>query len=607
MTLPADTKQSVFMVSDLCCAAEETLIRKKLGTLAGVRNLQFNLVSHKLTVQHSTQEQEILNALHKIGLPGHLEPRPGAPAKQRTSRRVLYSVISSGVFFAIGQIAHAVDAPQPIPLALFLAAILMAGWQVGTKAFKAVRNFSLDMNFLMTIAVIGAVAIGEYAEGAAVMFLFAFSLLLESLSMDRTRSAIQSLMKLSPTTAVVKKGAVETVVPVESVEIGDVIVLRPGERIPVDGEVVSGFSTVDQSAITGESMPILKKTGDSVYAGSLNQRGTLDVRAVKPASDSTIARIVHLVEEAESQRAPSQTFVEKFARFYTPSVFLLAIGIALVPPLLFHEPFGGWFYRALVLLVIACPCALVISTPVSIVSALTSAARNGLLIKGGKYLERLAKIDAMAFDKTGTLTEGRLVVMNIVSFDSISDQEILRIAAAVEVRSEHHLAEALLRHAQKENINLDDVVIEHFESVPGKGVRATVNRRHFTLGNHQFAEELGVCSPQVERILAELESKGHTAVILADERQALGVISVADTIRTESKTALESLHKLGVRQTILLTGDNRGTAQHIASRLGFDSAESDLLPDDKLSFIKKLKSRYATVSMVGDGVNDAPA
>ncbi|MBI4427507.1 MAG: heavy metal translocating P-type ATPase, partial [Ignavibacteriales bacterium] len=433
------------------------------------------------------------------------------------------------------------------------------------------------------------------------------SLLLESLSIDRTRNAIHSLMKLSPSTATVKRGKTEIVVHVESVDVGDVLVLRPGERIPLDGEVLHGFSTVDQSAITGESVPITKKTGDAVFAGSLNQRGTLEIRATKPASDSTIARIVHLVEEAESQRAPSQTFVEKFAGVYTPAVFLLAIGIGLVPPLLFQQPFGEWFYRALVLLVIACPCALVISTPVTIVSALTNAARNGLLIKGGKYLERLAAIDAVAFDKTGTLTKGHVAVVDVISLDTLSAREITRIAAAVELKSEHHLADALLRHASKQNILLDDLAVDEFESIPGKGVRATVDGRQFTLGNHQFAEELGVCSPEVEKTLATLEAQGHTVVILADDQRTLGVIAIADQIRTESRPALDALRKLGVRESVLLTGDNRGTARNIASQLGFDTVEAELLPEDKLSLVRVLKSKYKTVSMIGDGVNDAPA
>ncbi|MBI3004315.1 MAG: cadmium-translocating P-type ATPase [Ignavibacteriales bacterium] len=606
MTNSTDTKQSVFTVSDLCCATEEALIRKKLSNLAGVRSLQFNLVSHKLTVEHSTQEQEILKALGQVGLPGRLESSP-FPTKHKSSRRLLYSVVFSAAFFAGGQFARFLDAAPIISSGLFLISIVFGGWQVGIKAFKAVKNFSLDMNFLMTAAVIGAVAIGEHAEGAAVMLLFALSLLLESLSMEKTRNAVHSLMKLSPTTATVKRGTIESVVAVESVGVGEVIVLRPGERIPLDGEVVGGFSTVDQSAITGESVPVVKKTGSTVFAGSLNQRGTLDVRATKRASDSTIARIVHLVEEAESQKAPSQTFVEKFARSYTPAVFLLAVCIALVPPLMFQQEFGEWFYRALVLLVIACPCALVISTPVTIISALTNAARNGLLIKGGKHLERLAVVDAVAFDKTGTLTEGNVAVVDVISFDSISAQEITKIAAAVELRSEHHLAGALLRYAEQQRIALDDLAVDHFESVPGKGVRATVNQKNFTLGNHQFAEELKVCSPRVEEILAELEAKGQTAIILADERQALGVISVADRIRTESTSALESLRKLGVRESILLTGDNRGTAQRVSAQLGFDTVEAELLPEDKLSLIRKLKSRYKTVSMIGDGVNDAPA
>ncbi len=607
MSLSGTTKQSVFIVSDLCCATEEASIRKKLSTLAGIIDLQINLISHKLTVRHSTDDQHILKALKTIGLPGLLVSPSVSSRRIPAYRRVAFSVVASSLFFLSGQAAIALSGSPFLPRALFLLSILSGGWQVGVKAFKAVRNLSLDINFLMAAAVVGAVAIGEYVEGAAVMLLFAFSLLLESMSIERTRHAIHSLMKLSPLAAVIKRGTIERLVPVEEVKIDNIVVLRPGERVPLDGEVVSGFSTVDESAITGESAPVVKKAGDQVYAGSLNQRGTLDIRVTKPASDSTIARIVQLIEEAESQRAPSQTFVEQFARVYTPTVFGLAVCLAVVPPLAFQEPFGEWLYRALVLLVIACPCALVISTPVTIVSALTNAARNGLLIKGGKHLERLAKLDAVAFDKTGTLTEGHVAVVDVISFDSLTAGEITRIAAAVELRSEHHLAGALLRYAEEHQISLDDIAIDQFESIPGKGVRATVNGKIFALGNHQFAEELKVCSPRVEQSLAELEAKGQTAIILADDRHALGIISVADRIRTESPSAIASLRKLGVQESILLTGDNRGTAQHVAEQLGFDKVEAELLPENKLALIRSLKSRHRTVSMIGDGVNDAPA
>jgi Cd2+/Zn2+-exporting ATPase len=394
---------------------------------------------------------------------------------------------------------------------------------------------------------------------------------------------------------------------VDEIAVGEIVIVRPGERIGVDGEVVKGHSTVDEAPITGESMPISKLQGDPVYAGSFNQRGSLQVRATRRATDSAIARMIHLVEDAQSKKAPSQSFVEQFAHYYTPAVFGLAIALALIPPIVFHALFTEWFYRALVLLVIACPCALVISTPVTLVSALTNAARHGVLIKGGKHLEMLSRVRAIAFDKTGTLTEGHPVVTDIVTLDALTSTEMLRIAAAAELQSEHHLADALLRKAEEEGISLSDVRTEDFSSITGKGIRTKVNGTSYIIGNHQLMEELRVCTPAVEKVLLDLEREGKTVVIVSDERQVLGVIAIADRVRQESGSTVEALHKLGVRHVVLLTGDNTGTAAAVARLLRVDELKAELLPEDKLSVVKQLQSRWGTVAMVGDGVNDAPA
>ncbi len=463
------------------------------------------------------------------------------------------------------------------------------------------------MNFLMTVASIGAVALGQYAEGAAVVFLFAVSLVLESVSMDRTRKAIRSLLSLSPLSATILRGEAEMTVPVEEIAVGDIVIVRPGERIGVDGKVMKGRSTVDEAPITGESLPVSKVEGDAVYAGSFNQRGSLHVQTAKRATDSTIARMIHLVEEAQSKKAPSQSFVDQFARYYTPAVFGLAIVLALVPPILFHGLFAIWLYRALVLLVIACPCALVISTPVTLVSALTTAAHNGVLVKGGKYLELLSHVRAVAFDKTGTLTEGQPVVTDVVSLNALSPTELIRIAAAAEIHSEHRLADALLRKAEEEGISFSDVTTEDFASITGKGIRTKVNGKTYVIGNHQLMEELGVCGPAVEKVLFDLEQQGKTAVIVSDDQQVLGLIAIADRIRRESRSTVRALHKLGVRRVVLLTGDNAGTASSVAGLLGVDELKSELLPEDKLAGVQKLRSQWGPVAMVGDGINDAPA
>lgn len=600
-------QETTITIHDLCCATEEQTIRKKLEKHSGVKNLDFNIVSHKLKVQHICDEKIILQQLKDIGLPGFIESSSTQATQSNTSNRLLISTgISAALLFAGGAISFA-HAPEPLSIAFFIGSMIAGGWHIALKAYKSVKNFSLDMNFLMTIASLGAVVIGQYAEAAAVMFLFALSLVLESRSMERTRKAIHSLMRLSPASATVRRDGKEVLTPVEQVSIGETVILRPGERIGLDGIVLNGQSNVDQAPITGESIPVPKKSGDAVYAGSFNQQGSLEIQVTKPAADSTLSRIIHLVEEAQSKKAPSQTFVEQFAYYYTPSVFALALIVAAVPPLLFHAAFGDWFYRSLVLLVIACPCALVISTPVSIVSALTNAARHGILFKGGKHLEKLSHVKAVAFDKTGTLTEGKPSITDIISLDSLPPREILRITAIAELKSEHHLADAFLRKAQEENISIENISAENFSSIAGKGIRATVDGKSYIVGNHQLIEEMGVCSPKVERILSELEQQGKTVVILSNEQHTLGVIAIADRVRGESIGTIKKLHSLGIAKVILLTGDNSGTAAAVAKQLHVDELKAELLPGDKLVEIQKIKAEHGSVAMVGDGINDAPA
>jgi Cd2+/Zn2+-exporting ATPase len=606
MTAP-DTKETTFIIPDLCCATEEALIRKKLTPREDIQELAFNVVSHKLKVRHTCSEEVILRLLKEAGLPGIKVTSSGLRQTTRVHRILLMSTIAAAAFFLAGLAAHVAELPPYIATAGFLASMMVGGWQIAWKGIKAILSRRLDMNTLMTVAAIGAVLLGEYAEGAAVILLFAISLLLESLSLDRSRRAIQSLLTLSPQTASVKRDGKERVVPVEELRVGEVIVVRPGERIPMDGEVVAGYSAVNQAAITGESMPVPKGMGDTVYAGSLNQHGALEIRVTRLSTDTTLARIVHLIEEAQSQKAPLQSFIERFAHVYTPAVFALAIGMTLLPPLLFHSDFSEWFYRALVVLVIACPCALVISTPVTIVSAMTNAARHGILVKGGKHLEALADVRAVAFDKTGTLTEGKPEVTDVVPLDSLSPRDILQLVAAAELKSEHHLADALVRKALEEGIDLSTLRSGDFFAITGKGIRTTLNGREYVVGNHQLVEEMGVCSPRIEEALQRLEQQGKTVVLLADSESVLGVIAIADRVRKDARATLQRLHSLGIEHTILLSGDNRLIAESVARELGFDEARAELLPEHKLEVIRSLQSTYRKVAMVGDGINDAPA
>jgi len=414
-------------------------------------------------------------------------------------------------------------------------------------------------------------------------------------------------MKLSPPTAAVQRDGSELILPIEQIKVGEIVLVRPGERIPFDGQVSQGASSVDEAPITGEPYPKSKGPGDTVYAGSFNQLGALHIEVAAPSTESTIARIIDLVEEAQTKKAPTQTAVERFALYYTPTVFVLAIGIAFVPPFVLGAAFDDWFYRALILLVIACPCALVISTPVTIACAMTNAARNGILIKGGKHLELLARVRAIAFDKTGTLTKGRPFVTDIVSLHSLSTLEILRIAAAAELHSEHHLADALLRKAKESGIVLTDLTTEDFSSITGKGIRTRLNGTTYIVGNHVLMEELGVCSPTVEKELFALERMGKTVVILADTRQVLGLIAISDEIRDESRHTVDELHAAGIGEVVLLTGDNNKTASLVAQELNFDAVRSELLPEGKLLAIESLRREHGVVAMVGDGINDAPA
>ena len=442
-------------------------------------------------------------------------------------------------------------------------------------------------------------------------FLFSLSELLESFSVSRARQAIQSLLKLAPETALLKNGDVFNEVSVEKVAVGGIIAVKSGARIPLDGTVMSGTSSVDQAPITGESMPVGKKQSDQVFAGTINGEGSLEVRVTKGYSDTTLAKFIHLVEEAQSQKALSQRFVDVFAKYYTPAVMALALLVFLIPPVIAGAAWGVWFYRALVLLVIACPCALVISTPVSIVSGLTSMARRGVLIKGGAFLEAIGQLKALAVDKTGTITEGRPRVTRIVSINSTDEPEIARIAAAIDTHSDHPLAQAVVRYAEEHGIDFPRS--ENYQARTGRGAEGEVAGHHYFVGNHRFTHELAVCSEDIEKILASIEEQGHSVVVVGHKPHAdcagevLGIIAVGDTMRSNAAAAIRSLHATGIQKVVMLSGDNQRTVNAIAHQAGIDEAHGDLLPDQKIERVRTLLAEYKQVAMIGDGVNDAPA
>jgi len=600
------SQETIAVIPGLCCSSEEQLIRRKFADKPDVLSCEIHLVAKSIHVRHTGTDEQILGWLSEIGLPGQIRSTH-VPPPFRTDRALLYSTIGSGFLLAGGFLIGWIAASPMVAALLFVLSAIVGGWRIALRAFRAVQNLSLEMNFLMTIAVIGAMAIGAYSEGAAVIFLFSISLLLESFSIDKSRSAIHSLMKLSPTVASVKRDGKEIIVPVEHIGIGELIIVRPGERIPLDGVVLSGRSSIDESTLTGESIPVPKGVNDPVFAGTFNQRGALEIRATRVFADSTLTRIIHLVEEAQSQKAPSQTFIEQFARYYSPAVFLLAMLVAIIPPLLIGQPFETWLYRALVLLVIACPCALVIATPVSIVSAVTSGARHGVLIKGGRHLETLANVRAVAFDKTGTLTKGKPEITDIMALDSVAPLELVRISAALEDRSEHHLAVAFLDKASAYQIDLTQTKVDDFHALTGRGVEGTVDGHKYILGNHLLMEELRLCSPAIERILMQFESEGKTVTALADGNAIIGIIALSDPLRDESERTVKALRDLGVETVTMITGDNRGTAKAIADRVGIRELRAELLPHEKLEAIQQLRVQHGLIAMVGDGVNDAPA
>lgn len=522
-------------------------------------------------------------------------------------------VIASGILTGVGLLLHWMQAgPDWLTIVVFAAATLSGGALVFPAALVALRKFRLDINVLMTVAVTGAWIIGEYAEAASVVFLFAFSELLESWAAGRARRAVQSLLELSPPTALVlANDGSEKEVPVADVAIGASILIRSGSRIPLDGEVLSGNSSVNQAPITGESALVEKQSGDPVYTGTVNGEGSLTVRVTKLATDSTLARIIQLVGEAEEDKPPTQRFVDKFAAIYTPAVFVLAILVALIPPLFFGQPWPFWIYRSLVLLVIACPCALVIATPVSIVSGLTALARRGVLVKGGVYLEAVGKLRALAVDKTGTITQGTPKVVAIISQSELSEDEILARAAAINSHSEHPLAVAIVEAARAKSLTLPPA--ENYASVTGRGAKAVIDGHPHFIGNHRMAHDTGLCTPEIEAALATIEEKGQSLAVIGHEQhggcagQILGIIAIADTIRPEVGEALRQIHSAGLEKIIMLSGDNQRTVNAISREAGIDEAIGDLMPDQKVEHIRKLVGQYTHVGMIGDGVNDAPA
>jgi Zn2+/Cd2+-exporting ATPase len=620
--------QITLRVDELDCSEEIGSLQDQLQGSPGIEDLSFDVLNRRMIVsfdETKTSVDKIIANVAKTGMHAKREDQSRQPASTGwlTNVRLLLT-LAAGLAVVIGFTMHVVVAgsllapfevelsssEQVTPFAsrlLYSVAIGLGLWFVLPKAWTAVRRLRADMNLLMCVAVVGAICLGQWLEAAIVTFLFQVSLLLEHWSMDRARRAVSSLLDLTPPTArVVEPDSDHThELPVEEVAIGARIIVHPTERIPLDGRVMSGESSVNQAPITGESLPIEKETGDDVFAGTINGGGTLEVEVTRKSNDTTLARIIHLVQDAHAGRAPSEQWVEKFARYYTPAMMVLALLLAVVPPLLANAAWSVWIYNALVLLVIACPCALVISTPVSVVSALTCAANHGVLVKGGRYLEAVAGLRAIAVDKTGTLTCGEPVVQEVVPLNGHSPTELLERAAALERQSTHPIARAILERASQEGVQVD--AVDDYQNLNGRGAEGKVAGRHYWIGSHRLMLERMPNAGAAHLQSVELKSTGSSVVAIGSEDHVCGLISVADRVRDGVDDILCDIRSMGVQHIRMLTGDNQETGRVVAEAVGVDQFLAEVLPEDKLREIESLRQQYGSVAMIGDGVNDSPA
>ncbi len=608
------TSQSIFIIDNMDCPTEEALIRNKLSTTDGITALDFNLMQRKLTVTHTLGNSDaIMQALVAIDM--HAVPLIATAVRSQSkdgpspnSHKKWWLLGLGGIAAILAEvIAWTGGSENSWPVvALALFAIAVSGTGTYKKGWIALKNLNLNINALMSIAVTGAVLIGQWPEAAMVMVLFTLAEMIEAMSLDRARNAIRGLMEMTPDKAnVLQTDGTWQEMDAATISISMIARVAPGERIPLDGELTKGQSAVNQAPITGESIPVAKAIGDKVFAGTINETGSFEYRITAVQTDSTLSRIIRAVEDAQGSRAPTQRFVDRFAKIYTPIVFIVALGIAVFPPLWFGWAWMPWIYKALVLLVIACPCALVVSTPVTVVSGLAAAAKAGILIKGGVYLEEGRKLKSLALDKTGTITQGKPVLTDIVVLNG-EQKDALFLAATLAERSDHPVSTAVSKYweALPDATVLGDVA--DFEAITGRGVKGRINNQWHYLGNHRLVEELGICNEGTEATLSKLEAEGKTSIVICSETASLAVIAVADTVRETSRQAIVELHALGIR-TLMLTGDNELTAKAIARNVGIDNARGNLLPEDKLSVINEELSKYGTVGMVGDGINDAPA
>ncbi len=604
--------QMIIQVAGLDCPSEEKLLRNALKNISGIKDIRCNFIAQELIVDHENIDSElVLKAIHDIGMQASLKQASDQPVKniKEKSRKKDWIVIVFAGLLALGaEIASYVLGTEKswIVLILALTAIALGGKITFLKALQAIKTFTLNINLLMLIAIVGAGIIGEWPEAAMVTVLFALAELIEQYSLDRARHAIQNLMAMAPEEASVLKNNLWEKTAIKQIVIGDIIWVKPGERIPLDGFIIKGETSVNQAPVTGESIPVDKTVGAEVFAGTLNEQGSFEFRVTATQDQTMLAKIIYAVSEAQQKRAPTQRFVDEFSKYYTPIMVLISILVAIIPPLFLGLPFEPWIYKALVLLVIACPCALVISTPITVVSGLTAAAKQGILIKGGTYLEQGYKLQALAFDKTGTLTEGKPALTDIIVIATfLNEESLLHYAASLDAHTDHPIAKTIVK-AYTAKFNKPLLSVEQFSTILGRGVKGLIENQLYFVGNHQLAEDNHVCNLTVEEILQQLEQEGKTTIIISNDKEVLGVLAVADQIRASSIIALNDLHHAGIK-TVMITGDNLLTAIAIAKKLNIDQIFANQLPQEKLQAMETLLKKYTYVGMVGDGMNDAPA
>lgn len=601
--------EKTYRIEGLSCTNCAGKFEKNVKQLPGVTSATVNFGASKISVEGQTtiEELEEAGAFENLIIRDDQENDEQVRSKESFIKRNIALIISLGFILVavISQLSLGED--HLLTKALYILAIIIGGFDLFKEGFSDLIKLDFSMESLMTIAIIGAAFIGEWAEGSIVVILFAISEALERFSMDKARQSIRSLMDIAPKEALIRRNNVEQLVSVDKIDIDDIMIIKPGQKIAMDGLVINGHSSVNQAAITGESVPVEKQLDDEVFAGTLNEEGVLEVKVTKKVTDTTIAKIIHLVEEAQGERAPAQAFVDKFAKYYTPFIIIMALLIVVVPPLFFGGDWNKWLYQGLSILVVGCPCSLVISTPVSIVSAIGNAAKNGVLVKGGVYLEEIGHLRAIAFDKTGTLTKGKPVVTDFIATSSETDINYLSIISSLESLSQHPLASAILNEADKTNVDYKSIQIEDFQSITGKGLTGIHQSIRYYIGSPKLFSASVIEETAVKVQYRQFQEQGKTAMYFGTDEQILGVIAVADEVRDSSAAVISELHKLSIEHTIMLTGDNTKTAESIGKQLGVTEIKGDLMPQEKLDSIKALRTTYNKVAMVGDGINDAPA